>query len=144
MKQNYFVYNGRKYNAGEIITVRQFDCILRRLCETSAIFINYDTEQNEYHLKINDRIVSYSEKDFNRIFCGDVENNTNNSTAMTENKKHTFMDELNIDDLFFAWIWYIVIMAIAVIFYSRIVIWIIASLVFFNYRNKKLKEVGYK
>ena len=101
MKQNYFVYNGRKYNAGEIITVKQFDCILRRLCETSAIFINYDTEQNEYHLKINDRIVSYSEKDFNRIFCGDVENNTNNSAVMTENKKHTFMDELNIDDLFF-------------------------------------------
>ena len=63
---------------------------------------------------------------------------------ISEKQEYTFFDELNIDGLFLAWMWYIFIMAIATIFYARIGIWLFASVIFFSYRNNKLKEEGYK
>mgnify|MGYP003292042507 CR=1 FL=1 len=51
---------------------------------------------------------------------------------------------VNIDGLFIAWIWYIAIMLILFIFYDRLVGWIAVSIIFFNYRNKKLREAGFK
>jgi hypothetical protein len=61
-----------------------------------------------------------------------------------ENKKHTLTEELSVEGLFIAWIWYIFIMVVAIIFNARIGIWLLASIIFFNYRNKKLKEAGFK
>jgi hypothetical protein len=59
-------------------------------------------------------------------------------------KQRTLKDELNIDGLLIAWIWYIFIMVIGTIFKGNIAIWIFTSIIFFNYRNKKLREAGYK
>ena len=39
------------------------------------------------------------------------------------------------DDVFHGWIWYIAIMLLATIFNARIGIWIIATIVFFTWKN---------
>ena len=56
----------------------------------------------------------------------------------------TLGEEMNVPDLGLAWIWYIIIMAVSFIFTDRLFIWVIASVIFFNYRKKKLREAGYK
>lgn len=151
MKQNYFVYNGKQYYSGVTIIVKQFDMISGHTTDTKATFLYYDTERNRFAFVINGRTNIYPEKDFNRILVRVIEkdsntqhiNNTVNYVSYTQKNKHTLSDELNIEGMLTAWIWYIFIMAVAVIFNARIGIWILASIVFFRYRNKKLRQNGY-
>ena len=141
MKQNYFVYNGKNYNTGTIIVIKWCNHITRTVLNTNAKFISYDTETKKYTVEIYGNEYTYLESDFFNILCNIVDTNKVN---ITETMHNNFSDELNIDGLLVAWVWYIFIMIIAVIFYDRIGIWIFASIVFFNYRRKKLKEEGYK
>lgn len=145
MKQNYFVHNGNRYDSGTIVILSRFDIYSRRVCDTKAKFLYYDTETNEYFIEIYGKEYKYDatyfDNSFVRIYNPSVR--CVNSSKQQE-KTHTFADELNIDGLLIAWIWYVFIMAVGVIFYDRIGIWIFASIIFFNYRNKKLKEAGYK
>ena len=84
-------------------------------------------------------------KYFNDSFVRIYDPNARYGNAKIQSQKsHTFSDELNIDGLLIAWIWYVFIMVVGSIFYDRIGIWIITSVIFFSYRNKKLKEAGYK
>lgn len=141
MVQDYFIYNGVKYDAGTVIIIKWCNSITRTVLNTNAIFISYNTENKEYTVEIYGDKYIYAEDIFFKLLCGVV--NTNNNVCNKANY-HTFVDELNIDNMLNAWIWYLGIMAFAFIFYSRISIWIFASIVFFNYRNNKLKEAGYK
>jgi hypothetical protein len=144
MKQNYFVYNNEKYNSGTTIVLRVFSCASRSLCDTNATFLYFDTETNKYVVDIYGRTHEYTEEIFyNMLRRIPVERN-NIIKEDHAQKTHTAKDELNIDGLLIAWMWYIFIMAIAFIFYDRIGLWILTSIVFFSYRNKKLKEEGYK
>ena len=145
MKQYYFLCNGHKYDTGTMIRVKQFNYITGKLNEIDAKFISYNLENNKYELEINNATKQYSKNDFDRVFCGIIgENNNKHHPPQLTQKKPTFQEELEIDGLLFAWMWYVFIMAIATIFYDRIGIWIFASVIFFNYRNKKLKEAGCK
>lgn len=146
MKQNYFVYNDNRYDTGTIIILSRFDIYSKRVRNTKAKFLWYDAELKMYGVEIYGKEYIYEEKSFNKDFLGIYEpNKTTEITQMlTNNKVYTFSDELNIDGLLIAWIWYVFIMVVAVIFYARIGIWILASVIFFDYRNKKLKEAGYK
>ena len=145
MKQHYFLRNGQKYDTGTMIRIKQFNYVTGKLYEIDAKFISYDFENNKYELEINNIIKKYSKNDFDRMLCGIVvENNNEYRSYQLVQRNKTFKDELDVDGLLFAWMWYIFIMAIATIFYERIGIWILASIIFFNYRNKKLKEAGYK
>ncbi len=145
MKQNYFVYNGQQYNTGTIITIQFVDCMIKKIYNTNAKFLYYDTEKKEYVVEIYGKEHLYEETLFYRCLRG-IANYRAASIieTVTSSQKHTFTDELNIDGLLIAWIWYVFIMAVGVIFYDRIGIWILASIIFFNYRNNKLKEAGYK
>ncbi len=146
MKQNYFVYNDVRYDTGTIVILSRFNVYSRKVCDTKAKFLWYDAELKRYSVEIYGKEYIYKEDDFNKNFIGIYETNKTTSIMQREikQKTHTFSDELNIDGLLIAWIWYVFIMAVAVIFYARIWIWILASIVFFNYRCKKLKEAGYK
>ena len=143
MKQNYFVYNGKQYNTGEIVTIRFFNHKTKKMCNAKAIFLHYDTDKKEYVVEIYGNEHSYTEDRFYKSLCN-LEDVHTSKEARAAPIHHTFADELNIDSLLIAWIWYIFVIAVAVIFYDRIVIWVLASVVFFNYRNQKLKEAGYK
>ncbi len=142
MLQYYFTHKGVKYNAGSLISFRVFDYRAQGSYITKVTFLYYDTDEQKYFVDINGKECSYSE---NLFFSNlqDTENKYEKNNNMPTTT-HTFSDELNIDCLLIAWIWYVFIMVVGVIFYERIGIWILASIIFFNYRNKILKEVGYK
>lgn len=144
MKQNYFIYNGRQYYSGTVIVIRWFSYLSRSVCDTNAKFLHFDTEANKYFVEIYGKTYEYTSEEFHRDFRGIYGEQSNVTKKQIMPKKHTFSDELNIDGLLIAWIWYVFIMAVAVIFYDRIGIWIVASIMFFSYRNRKLKEAGYK
>ena len=145
MIQNYFIYNGIKYVSGTMIRIKQFNYITGKLHEVNALFIAYHIDSCEYELKIDNLTSMYSKGRFEKVFCGIAgQNVVKHNQFQTTKKELKFKDELGIDGLLIAWMWYVFIMAIAIIFYDRIGIWILASVIFFNYRNKKLKEEGYK
>ncbi len=109
----------------------------------TGTFLDCDEEKDEYRFIVDG--VTYC---YNRIWfwqmVRDTSVQTNNVNHTRANKKRTFKDELSIDGLLLAWIWYVLIMGVAVIFNDRIGIWALASIIFFDYRNKKLKDAGYK
>lgn len=144
MRQEYFTHNNIRYDSGSIIILSRFDYLSRRVCNTKATFLYYDTETNEYCVDVYGKQERYSTTRFYEDFVGPYQHQVQTSNQNDACKQYTFADELNIDGLIIAWIWYVFIMAIGVIFYDRISIWIVASIIFFNYRNKKLKEAGYK
>lgn len=144
MVQEYFIHNGRKYNAGTVIVIQQFNIYSCSLCDTKAIFQYYDTDKNMYAFKIDNKTEFCSEQDFKKLFRGIYEEICNPKFCCSQPKEWSFKRELEIEGVLLAWIWYVFIMAVALIFNDRIGIWILTSVVFFSYRNRKLKEAGYK
>ena len=47
-----------------------------------------------------------------------------------------------IDGLFIGWLWYVFLMAVATIFTGNVILWILISVVFFNWRKNKIKKEG--
>jgi hypothetical protein len=147
MKQDYFIYNEKIYKSGTILKVKQYSYTCRP-CEENAIFISCNPEKNRYEIQIRGCTYYYPQKIFYDMLI-DVTNDTKEiyrqqfpRNTIQKNKKHSLRDELSIDSLLIAWIWYIFIMSISVIFVDCIVVWVCASIIFFAYRNKKLREVG--
>lgn len=150
MKQNWFEVNNVRYYTGSVVVLRQVDSIAVSIIDMDAVFVYYNTETNTYAFEINGRIDLYPNQYFNKIFV------TVSSARLTPNieptdsvnkkykKKISIKDELNVEGLLVGWVWYIIIMAVAVIFYDRTLIWILASIIFIVYRNKRLREAGYK
>jgi hypothetical protein len=147
MKCNYFVHDGVPYSSGTVIRISEFNIYSGRVREKNAVFIEYDNESKMYKILVDGVAVEHTERYFNHIFCGIyTNNNTQNKTQVVDVQKRekSLTDELNIDGLGLAWMWYVFIMLVAIIFNDRIIIWVMASITFFKYRNKKLKEAGYK
>lgn len=145
MKQNYFVYKDKKYYSGTIVSLLKISNISYSMYRENAEFLWYDTETKEYNVKICGKEYIYSKERFDNAFVGIHDHTEVVINKWNKDKKRlTFFGELNVDGLFIAWMWYIFIMVVAIIFYDRFVIWFWASAVFFSYRNKKLKEAGYK
>lgn len=153
MKQNYFIYYGKSYGSGTTIVVKYYDHIAKITYETEAIFLYYDPKLNAYAFKFKnkDYINIYPGKAFYDIIVSVLENKIDSnyinyiqSCPEISAKKWTLKKELSIDSLLIAWVWYLFIMAIGTIFKGNVLIWIFASLIFFSYRNTKLKERGFK
>jgi hypothetical protein len=140
MTQNYFTYNGVTYHTGDIVKVFWYSIYAPTPKVKEAVFVSCDPEKDEYNFKVDEKMYCYTQE----LFYHMIYQNTEQSNM--QNKAHlqgrTFVDELNMDGMLIAWIWYIFIMAIGVIFNDRIVLWIAASIIFFNYRNNKLKNGG--
>ena len=151
MRQNYFIHNGKKYKSGDIVIIKEL--ISHYTCtftNKKVKFLYYENDKDLYIVEYNNNIETYTGNFFSKFFCGSESDVLEKqkfqfaNTNVNENNKRSLTDELNVDGLFIAWVWYIVIMMFAAILYDRIFIWVIASIIFFNYRNKKLKEAGYK
>lgn len=145
MIENYFVYNGNKYYSGTIIKIKRFGNT------KEAVFLGYNKNINQYMVRFDaDNTVFYRSDAFNKDIV-EITNQSNKSFidwAQREDErlhpKLTASREMSIDGMMLAWIWYVLIMLVAVIFNDRIGILTFASIVFFSYRNKKLKERGFK
>ena len=150
MKVYDFEYNGKRYGPGTIIIMKFYNGRLDRTEEERVTFCFRTTMRDEYDVQLPNGNVRgmFKFEFYDRIIS--VEDTVNpyvlqQTQVQTEkeNGKPTFKDEMNIDGLFLAWIWYIFIMAVACIFHARFGIWTLASIVFFHYRKRKLREAGY-
>ena len=138
MKQDYVIYKGKRYNSGDQIDILWHTCGYKNAHPYTGIFLDCDEEKDEYRFVVNDMEYIFNKICFYRIMYDAP------PPVIKAPKKLTLEKELNIDGLLIAWIWYIVIMAVGTIFNGNIIIWIWASYVFFRYRNRKLREAGYK
>lgn len=141
MKRDYVVYKGKRYNSGDTINILWYKYGYSNKSNHIATFVDCDEEKDEYRFIVDGLTYCFNKDRFYRTIRNEEIRNEINKTAP---HKATFSEELNIDGLFLAWIWYVFIMFVAIIFYDRVGIWIISSIVFFSYRNRKLKEAGYK
>ena len=149
MKKYYVVYKGIKYNSGDTINILRYTDKYGNTYRDPrlgvGIFLDCDEEKDEYRFVADGKTYCVNKICFFRTICDSKAFESEKSHyANGKPRKATFKDELNIDGLFIAWIWYILIMLILVIFNDRIFGWIGASIIFFNYRDKKLKEAGYR
>lgn len=137
MNRNYFEVNSKKYYSGTIFLIRYHGE------QTEATFVCYITESNRYVYKFKDKygkqytsFVS-SNDFFNTIIS--ITDKTDNNVSGPVTKK---LKDRDINGLFLGWLWYIFLMAISTIFKDAIGLWIFISVVFFNWRSKKIKEEG--
>ena len=147
MKRNYFICDGKYYQSGTVIKVRSPSIVRAGSPETHAVFISYDDSKDIYSFCANGCTYHYNSKQFNNIFISVVQACNTSTFAVIKPEiscTQKMENEMNIDALFIAWIWYIFIMLMAIIFNERLFIWIFTSIIFFQYRDKKLKEEGYK
>lgn len=146
MKKDYVVCKGKTFKSGDVMDILWYTNGYYNKRKHTGIFLDCDEEKDEYRFVVDGVTYCYNHFLFYRTVYNEAAQaqNTNNANHTTINKKLAFKDELNIDGLLLAWIWYVFIMVVAVIFVDRIGIWALASIIFFNYRNKKLKEAGYK
>ena len=99
--------------------------------------------------KIDNFVHGYPKSMFDKVLVG-VTDKVNHDIIQNELKIHqkakkvpTLQDEFNIDGLFIAWVWYIIIMLISIFLNGRVLVWIWATIIFFNYRRKKLRKAGF-
>lgn len=153
MKQDYFVYKGKKYYSGTILIFKSGCTRPYGETEYEVVFVAYLPDSNRYLITTpgNTACSSYPQNVFYAYLLKVTDkvdsryaNQITNTAFKNKNAKHSFADELNIDSLFLAWIWYIFIMAISIIFNGFWLIWIVASYIFFDYRKEKLRKAGYK
>ena len=129
---NYFVVNGTKYYTGRVFKINFCGKI------QEAVFRCYIPITNRVNVKLPDSGWFINADEF-RSMIVEITDKIDPSVQMPIVHKK---NELEIDGLFIGWIWYIVLMVASALFYDRIGLWIFISVVFFNWRKKKIKEEG--
>ena len=142
MKQNHVIYKGVRYNSGDPIHILWYTQGYRNVHNYMGVFVECDEERDEYRFTVDGQLYCYNKVCFWKTIRN--EPIQENYFVKREPRQATLSEELNIDSLLIAWIWYILIMVVLIIFNGRIVGWIFASIVFFRYRRKKLREAGFK
>ena len=147
MREKYFIYQGIKYQSGAILKIRP--TIGRsnpspKVFEV-ATFMFYDTNLAEYFIKVGGTVYLLKETEFFNILISPTDKlNDIYIAQVVQDETLTINKELAIDGMLVAWIWYIFLMGISIILKGVIVYWVIISIIFFRYRDKKLREEGYK
>ena len=151
-KQYYFIYNGERFETGAILKIKPWHNCIGEAYVEEITFKWYVPESDLYVLEYTS---TYGTKGIGmrgnelRKYLICPTNKMNEYVVMEhqmrmEINKLTFIKELQVDGLFFAWLWYIVLMGITLIFNGFYFYWAIISLCFFSYRGKKLREEGYR
>lgn len=144
MKRDYVICKGKRYSSGDVMNILWYSNGYRNPRNHIGIFLDCDEEKDEYRFVVDGETYCYNKVCFFQTVCNNPIPPGGVYCANKTSKNATLLDELNIDGLLIAWIWYIFIMAIGTIFKGNIAIWIFTSIIFFNYRSKKLREAGYK
>ena len=143
MVKDYVIYKGRRYNSGDTINILWYTCGYKNVHNYTGVFIDCDEEKDEYRFSVDGVTYCFNKVCFYQTIRNEpIADQTYNKSKRIEDL--TFKDELNIDGMLNAWTWYIVIMLVSIVLNDRILAWIFATVVFFNYRSNKLKERGYK
>ena len=106
--------------------------------QTEATFVCYDKNRKRYVYKIKDYTCHVDDKRFQNNFIRVTDRADPGVVAPSIKTK----SDMQIDGLFLGWMWYIFLMAISAIFNDAIALWILISVVFFNWRSNKIKKEG--
>ena len=145
-KQYYFMYKGRKIEPGTVLKIKPW-------CGVEEIIFEWyvpDADLYVFKYKGKNGVVGSGMHgdEFKRYFMYPTnkmdEYVVREHQMRMENNKLTFGKELAIDGMLIAWMWYIVLMAVTLIFNGFYLYWIFINVCFFIYRYGKLKEEGYK
>ena len=145
-KQYYFLYNGRKIEPGAILKIKPWqgieEIIFERYVPEADLYVfryrgknglvgsgMHGNEFKEHFLHPTYRVDEYVAKEHQ---------------MKMENWKLTFSKEIQIEGMLFAWVIYIILMGLTLIFNGFFLYWILISVCFFIYRHGKLKDAGYK
>lgn len=150
MFQRYFVYNGKAYPSGTIVKMKIENPTLKTVREEKMIFSNISGD-NIYGCRevVCRETHFFSEENFFNALIEVTDEIHPDYIAAEQkrqaqiakcNRKPTFREQMNIPGLGLAWIWYIIVMAVAVIFNDCIGIWLLASAIFLSYRKKKIDK----
>lgn len=140
MKKDYVVCKGKRYSSGDTMDILWYTNGYTNVRPYTATFLDCDEDKDEYRFIVDGLTYCWNKVCFYQI----VPNNKKTKSNIQHPKTVTFKNELNIDGMIYAWMWYILLMAIFTIFNGRIIFWIVTTIIFTNYRNKKLREAGYK
>ena len=132
MKQNYFIVNGKKYYTGTVFIAKHMGE------EVKALFLCHDTEKGRYYYKVNECVYNVDYNKFQRTLVA-VTNEVNSNIRLPSIKKKK---DIEINNLFIGWVWYIFLMLVSTIFKDVVKLWIFISIVFFIWRHEKIKEEG--
>jgi hypothetical protein len=133
MLQNYFVVNEEKYYTGTIIVIKYHGKKLE------ASFVCYDTQHSQYVCRISEHInLRVGIERFKQMLIEVTDKKDNTVRIPTIKVKK----DMQINNLFCGWVWYIFLMLLSVIFKNTIMFWILISIVFFRFRSKKIKKEG--
>lgn len=149
MKEYHFYYNGKQYNTGTIVVIKSSNRF-GDSCVKQVSFMYQDLERERVVFKTEGVTCHYPKSQFYNALIDVIDNVDTQATEdvkrniQKENVGPTIQNELSIDGLFIAWIWYIIIMVVSVLLNDRILAWVGASIIFFNYRKEKLRKAGFK
>ena len=129
---NYFECNGKKYYTGTVLIVHNFKPV------QEAVFICYDIQREMYTYQIGRCKCHMKEDDFRNSII-QITDRVDGSVHIPEIQTRK---DCHINGLMYGWVWYIFVMVISTMFYDRIMMWAIWSVVFFTWRSSKIKEEG--
>lgn len=151
-KQYYFMYHGVRVDSGAVLKIKPWRNNINDQYVEEVTFEWYIPEKDLYVLRYENingtKGASMDGSTFRRYFIG-LPGKVNEQVVREhnmrmENSQLTFAQEINIDGMAIAWLWYIVLMGVTLIFNGFYLYWIFISACFFLYRYGKLKEEGYK
>lgn len=131
--QNYFVVDGIKYYTGTVFVIKDYHKNLE------ATFVCYDTECQKYIYKLK-HVEYHAHLDYFRDVFVCVTDKVDNSIHFPEEK---VLPDSMISGLTLGWAWYIFLMLIATIFKGNVILWILISYVFFDWRKRKIEKEGH-
>ena len=145
MKQYYFYHNGRQITSGTILKFKPY-CIdyFWKLYTEEVTFIWYEPNTGFYYIQVGNRGERIPKDKFDYYFIAptitqDVEF-INQQKANEDKSSMTFMEELQIDGMFLAWLWLIFLLAITFIFKGFYIYWAVIIAVFICYRSSKIQQ----
>lgn len=136
-RQYYFDYNGKTYNIGTVLKIKDWDnkgrCFVK-----NVTFAYYIPDRRYYTYVDNGQRKSVPEKLFYNLLV-EITEEIDLSVRIPIKK---YRDDLKIPELIPGWAWYITIMIVGVLFNDRFGIWFVTSVVFFSWRKRIKEEKG--
>ena len=139
MNNNYFYFNKKKYYAGTIVKIKEESQQYVGFLSTLQ-FINCDVENDLYNfVSLHDKWKRYvlTKKQLESY----IEYVTKSYVDTMQYNQTNKIDPKYIDGIVSAWIWYILIMVFALFLkgiVNTVVLWLISTVVFLNWRHNKI------
>ena len=131
---NYFTVNGRRYYTGTVFFVKEFGKVVE------AVFVCCTDFMKHTHIVYKIKGKTYFTEA--SMFAKQLVRITDAVDDKVQMPRTQHLKDSQINGLPLGWLWYIFLMGLATIFKGNIVLWIFISVVFFNWRSKKIKEEG--